>query len=73
MIQGVEGFSVSIESPTVSLFSLYNAVFKDLEKNEKLEVTCTSRLQSASESFSIYESVKRIIDGAMTDLTSEDS
>jgi hypothetical protein len=73
VIEGIDGFSVDTGSPTVSLSNLYKAVFKDLEKGEQIEVTCTSKLKNASQSFSIYESIKRIIDGTMTSLASDGS
>lgn len=73
VIVGVESFSVSIVSPTVRLSDLYNAVFKDLARGERLETTCTDKLKNSSQFFSIYESIKRIIDGAMTELAEASS
>lgn len=71
VITGIDDFSVDIANPVLSLTSLYKAAFENLTKGEQIEVICTSKLKNASESYSVFESIKRIIDNAMKDLAAE--
>jgi hypothetical protein len=70
-INGHSDFTIRVDNPKLSLSELYKAIFADLEKDTFVIVSCTNQVRSDKSAFSIYQSVKTIIDNTLTTLNDE--
>lgn len=73
VIEGIEPkvFSIDCSSPKLNLKQLYDALFVDIEQPTTMIVEASLRVNSNSNARSYYTSVKKIIEGAASEINSK--
>lgn len=63
-IEGVEGFSISVEDPKLNVGKLYSALFAGIDRPTTITLEPSTKLKQDRKAFSFFESLKKIVDGA---------